>query len=235
MKIISSTSISSLNKSVVATLVAEINALLKAQNRVVLCVPGGRSVVGIFELLKTAAIPWEKIHLFLADERRVPLADKESNFYLVQSTCIGELIKKNLLPKANVHPYIVKQSADAGIGGYNKEFLEYGGACDILLLSSGEDGHVGSLYPNHESVKSNAEEYILVNESPKPPAGRMSLSRKLMENARVAILLFYGEAKQDAYRRFLDKKLTSRECPAKVVEAAKKAYVFTDLAGYRII
>ena len=204
-----------------------IGKLLLNQNKVIVAVPGGRSVERIFNHLKEKKISWEKVHMFMIDERLVTIDDPESNFRLAKESFLGELIDNKVLPKENVHPFIV----DSGITNYEKELMSNGGEYDIILLSSGEDGHVGALYPEHDSIKNDSDFFISMDNSPKPPPNRMSASLKLLTNAKVAILLFFGEGKKDAYRKFLDKDIDVSLCPAKLVLSIKDSYVLTDIEG----
>ena len=80
-----------------------INKIAKDQEEVVLAIPGGRSVSGIFNQLKEKNIPWKKVHIFMVDERLVPIDHKESNFKLAKESFIEELIKKGLLPKVWIY------------------------------------------------------------------------------------------------------------------------------------
>ena len=65
-----------------------IRKVLKKQGRVVFAIPGGKSVTEIFKNLTTISIPWEKVHLFMVDERIVPLDDKESNLRVAHESFI---------------------------------------------------------------------------------------------------------------------------------------------------
>jgi len=60
----------------------KIEILLKSQKFVSFAVPGGRSVLGVFDKLKNEKIDWKKVHFFMIDERLVPLESEESNFKL---------------------------------------------------------------------------------------------------------------------------------------------------------
>lgn len=178
--------------------------ILAGQESLVLAIPGGRSVVGIFKLLKkTDSIDWEKIHIFILDERLVPPGDKESNFKLAKDLFIDELIKKKSIPRGNIHPFIYdKKNPSFGICEYTDELKKFGGSYDIILLSSGEDGHIGGLYPNHHSIRDDSEYYITMNDSPKPPSNRMSSSRKLILRSKTAIVFFLGEGKKNGFSGF---------------------------------
>ena len=88
-----------------------------------------------------------------------------------------------------------------------------------MLLSAGEDGHVGALFPRHHSVEDRHHGFIVMDDSPKPPPGRMTSSLSLMQTASAAVLIFAGEAKREAYARFNDTSCPVADCPAKLVLA----------------
>ena len=205
-----------------ADLISEkITQLLETKAEIVLAVPGGRSVPKIFDKLKN--MPWDKVHIFMIDERLVPLDDEYSNFKLVA----GHLLDA---PRKNMHPFIYRPDTDdKGLHHYEDELKKHGGSYDIILLSSGEDGHVGALYPNHNSINNNAEFYITMEDSPKPPPARMSSSRKLLLRSKVAIILFMGTPKEEAYRKFLDESLPLEACPAKLAADIPECYIITNI------
>ena len=208
---------------------SSIKKLLETQERVVLALPGGRSVARIFSRLKNMGVPWKQVHIFMVDERLVPLESSDSNFKLAKDYFIRELIDKGELPEKNVHPFHDTASADQGIESYGEGLKKLGGAYDIVLLSSGEDGHVGALYPNHHSIRDESEYYLWMSDSPKPPARRMSMSRKLLLRTKVVVLLFIGDSKREAYKKFQDKNINFASCPAKLINNIKDAYVITDI------
>jgi 6-phosphogluconolactonase len=76
----------------------------------------------------------------------------------------------------------------------------FAGGLDVLLLGLGEDGHSASLFPGRvwPGVAVHA-----VADSPKPPAGRITLGLPLLATAPAAVLLALGEAKAPALRRLI--------------------------------
>lgn len=202
----------------------------KTQDKVVLGIVGGTSILGILSLLKHQRVPWHKLHIFMVDERVTALDDPQSNYKNLYDNLIEYLTKQHLLPSQNAHPYIYfNLPPEEGINAYRNELREISHCFDIVLLSSGEDGHVSSLFPNHNSIKDPSESFILVNDSPKPPKTRISASRKLIAKSKTALLLFFGEQKRKAYERFLDREISFIDCPAKLINDIKDSYVFTDL------
>jgi 6-phosphogluconolactonase len=195
-----------------------------------IAVPGGRSVAKIFQLLRQEPVDWARAHFFVIDERLVPLDHPDSNYQLFKEHFIDPLAREGGMPPENAHPFIFDPALpDRGTRAYESELAERGFRFDIVLLSSGEDGHVGALYPGHHSVKDAHHGFIVMDDSPKPPAGRMTSSLSLMLTAEFGVLLFVGEAKREAFAKFNDPAIPAVECPAKLVVGMKNATVFTDL------
>lgn len=203
--------------------------LLEVKDKVVLAVPGGRNVARVFQNLKKKNLPWHKIHFFMVDERFVDFEDKESNYRILKENLVDPLLSEDKLPGSNLHPFVYEpEEDDDGVKEYEEELKMVGGSFDIVLLSSGEDGHVGALYPNHHSIKNESDYFVKMNDSPKPPSERMTSSRKLLQRAKVALLLFVGDGKKDAYNKFNDESVSVEECPAKLINTIANSFVFTD-------
>ncbi len=207
-----------------------INDLSSMKEKIVLAVPGGRNVAAIFSYLKEKNLDWNKVHIFLIDERLVDLQSDLSNYKILKDNLIQPLLKKDRFPGSNIHPFVYdEQSDDLGIAEYSEEIKVVGGRFDIILLSSGEDGHVGALFPEHNSIKNESDYFITINDSPKPPKRRMTSTRKLLERSQVALLLFVGEEKREAYKKFKDENVSVEECPAKLIDSIGNSFVFTDI------
>ena len=208
----------------------KIRGVLAVREHVNLAVPGGRSVAGIFQSMQGEQVDWRRVHFFIIDERLVPIDHPDSNFKLLRDHLVGPLERAGRIAPGNAHPFILDPTgADRGARHYEQVLAEHGNRYDILLLSSGEDGHVGALYPNHHSLADKHRGYIVMADSPKPPPERMTSSLSLMQTAEIAVLLFVGEAKREAFEKFKDVACPATACPAKLVLAMEDATVFTDL------
>ncbi len=221
---------SKLDETAARIITDTINGMLKKKLFVVLAVAGGRSVGGVFNSLIKQDIPWEAVHIFIVDEKLVPLEHEESNFRLAKESFLGKLIEERRLPKGNVHPFIHDPtSPDLGLANYRKQLEQWGGSFDIVLLSSGEDGHIGALYPNHHSIRDTSPYFIAMDDGVKAPNERMSSSRKLLLRSKVALILFYDDIKKDALKMFLDSKTSFEACPAKLAKGIEESYVLTNI------
>lgn len=194
-----------------------------------IALPGGRSVKGIYQELKKIEDPiWKKIHIFLVDERVVETTNEESNFKLIWESFASTLVKKNILPMENLHPLRINDEHDHGADDYKKILEKHGGHFDIVLVSSGEDGHIAALYPDHNALIVKGKSFIYLNDSPKPPKERITSSLELIHSARLLILLFIGESKRNALNNFNNVHVPILDCPAKIANKIN-SIVYTDL------
>jgi 6-phosphogluconolactonase len=200
-----------------------IEKLLKEQPHVVIAVPGGRSVVPVFEELATFDIEWNRVHFFMADERFVPVKDVQSNNRLLLDQ-FGES-----LPDGSRHPFVFDEvNPHDSVKRYSQELDNLGGRFDIVLVSSGEDGHIASLFPGDVGVHPKGDNFIIIDDAPKPPSRRMSASIELLKSATVGILLIIGEGKQQVLDHFFDESKGVKSCPAKVIADLPYYFVLTD-------
>ena len=214
-----------------AHLVEKVRGVLAAKSRAILAVPGGRSAATVFQAMLREEIDWRRVHFFIVDERLVPVDHPDSNFKLLHDHLVAPLAQAGKIDTGNAHPFVFNPgSADRGAGPYERELANLGFRYDIILLSAGEDGHVGALFPHHHSIEDRHHGFIVMDDSPKPPPGRMTSSLSLLQTATTAVLIFAGEAKREAYGRFNDTSCPVSDCPAKLVLAIGDAAVFTDLS-----
>jgi 6-phosphogluconolactonase len=198
-----------------------IDELLFKKNFVVLGLCGGRSITSILNELIKEDILWEKIHVFLVDERLVPIDDEESNFRLINES-LSEVV-----PEENFHPFIFDKNNS--LESYMTEIKKFGGSYDIVVLSAGEDGHIAALYPNHSSIFDESDFLILIDDSPKPPKDRMSISKKFLLKSKIGFLYLIGNSKRESLSNFSNEKIDYSKCPAKLVSELSKSYIFTDI------
>ena len=175
-------------------------------------------------------LPWHKLHVFLADERLVPVSSDESNFKLVKDDLLSAPLGDGRMPEANAHSFPFRpDQADAGVAAYDAALAAVGGRFDIAILSAGEDGHTASLFPGHPALDSGASGFVLVEGSPKPPPRRISASLPLLAKTRFGVVVFYGESKRAALEKFTAPDVELEQCPSKVVSKMEQGIALTDL------
>jgi 6-phosphogluconolactonase len=211
-------------------LATAVRDLLTKQKTVLCAFCGGNSINPLLSALLTKSLPWSNVQIFLTDERLVRIDSSDSNYKHLNDSLFAGLVENGFLPKENVHPFIMKEFLpDFGISLYQKELESYGKAPDIVIVSAGEDGHIASLFPNHASVQNKGHRYSMVENAPKPPVQRMSLSSSQIQTAHFSIILFSGQAKKKSFEIFLQEKTSVLECPAVMVKQTEKTFVLSDI------
>ena len=201
-----------------------INKTLMIKDKIILGLPGGRNISSILNQLKKETIDWKKVHVFMVDERLVPIDSPDSNYHLIKK-CLSDII-----PVDNLHPFIFDEGKlNYSLEKYQQEIENFGGVYDIVLLSSGEDGHIGSLFPNHPSIHDNSDFFILIENSPKPPKNRMGISKNFLLKSKIGLIFFIGDTKREAYVKFLDNNIGYENCPAKFISNLPESYVLTNI------
>ncbi|MFC2162209.1 6-phosphogluconolactonase [Candidatus Altiarchaeota archaeon] len=207
----------------------EISEAVSRKGRALIGIPGGRSAKIVLQKLGEEDLDWGNIHVFMVDERLVPANDMQANSRQVRECLTDKLIRQGKMPKGNIHFPDLSRGPFTCVKEYTQEFIDHGGVFDVILLSAGEDGHIGSLFPDHPSIGDDSIGYIYVPGAPKPPEERISASRKSMAGAGTALTIFSGKAKKVAYESFNNEVTEYLSCPAKIVNSIKNSYIFTDI------
>jgi 6-phosphogluconolactonase len=174
-----------------------------------LALSGGSTPGRLYELLALRDIAWDRLHVFLVDERLVPPDSPRSNYALVR----GRLLDRAPIPEANVHPVpVASSSAAKAAAEYERSLTSLprspgSGAprFDLVLLGMGEDGHTGSLFPGSGAL-AETERWaagIAQGESPDGLA-RVSLTLPVINSADLVLVHINGSSKTGVLQRMLE-------------------------------
>ena len=99
---------------------------------------------------------------------------------------------------------------------------------DLIFLGMGEDGHVASLFPNASAEIVNcARPFLAVENSPKPPLKRISMSYAVIATAKQVWVLASGIGKEVVLRESLE--ANGRTPLAQVIGSRSRTKIFTDI------
>ena len=209
---------------------------------------GGRIMQKFFtaavEQAKTKRTSFAGAHFFWADERCVPPTDPKSNFKLANDVLFAPLkispnqihrIRGELLPEAaakvaneEIRRVLPISSPPPQRGEGRGEGVYSLPSLDLIFLGMGEDGHVASLFQNAPSQILNcAVPFLAVEDSPKPPPRRVTMSYAAIAAAKQVWVLVSGAGKAAALRDSL--KPDAAMPLARVVRLRLRTTIFSDV------
>ena len=194
----------------VASIVAErLVALLTkkaaAQDRIDICLAGGTAANAVYErmaeLIVDVDIDYMKLHLWWGDERFVAATDPDRN----SLQALERLARTLPIHSANIHMMAAKDGRKDSRESADVYETELGDTrFDLVLLGMGPDGHTASIFPEHPSFKPTTRLVIGVEDAPKPPPERITLTFNALNNTDALWFIVTGDAKADAVARVLD-------------------------------
>lgn len=175
--------------------------------------------------LRAANVDWSKIAFFWADERAVDVDDPESNYGLAARMLLDPLGPRT--PRALRMPTELPLG-DAALKYDETLARELGGRpLDLAILGFGEDGHICSLFPGHQALLVDDLRAVAVEDAPKLPRRRLSLTMRFVAQTRKIWIVGIGARKLQVLHTALSK--TQRSTPLdQLIQAAKDVTVFTD-------
>lgn len=147
---------------------------------------GGNTPVPLFKLLAKEKIEWDKVHIFMVDERYLPINDPNSNY----GNLYENFISKIDIPSKNIKFIKHLESVEDSRETYQYELDEYfkdsKKGFDLIILGMGTDGHTASLFP--DSIKLDGD-VVPSLESDYHKYSRISLGLTPINNSTKKIFL----------------------------------------------
>ncbi|GAA1572444.1 6-phosphogluconolactonase [Kribbella sancticallisti] len=167
---------------------------------------GGRVAAVVYRAVAESparsAIDWRRVEFWWGDERFLPDGDPERNETQARDALLSRVdvdpdrvhpmpADSGQGPEAAAEAYAATLAAAAGSGDDLPTF-------DVLMLGVGPDGHVASLFPEHEGLQVEDRPAIAVHGAPKPPPTRISLTFPMLNRAHEVWFVVSGEDKAKA-------------------------------------
>jgi len=188
-------------------LIGVIDAAIAARGRAQIVLTGGGNGNRLMSHLRAQAarVDWANVHLFWGDERYVTEDDDERNDKQARDALLSHID----IPARNVHAMPARDGefgSDLAAAALAYEQLlaanaESGNPApnfDVHLLGMGPEGHINSLFPDTSAVRQTTQLVVGVEDSPKPPPLRITLTLPAIQRSREVWLLVSGAEKADA-------------------------------------
>lgn len=197
---------------------------------------GGSTPKIVFDVLAeefSAAIDWSLIHFYWGDERCVAPTDDESNYKMT----VEHLLSKIDIPEENIHRIKGEENPKEEAKRYGLVLetalpKELGlPQFDMVILGMGDDGHTASIFP-HEIDLWLSPDNCEVAIHPESGQQRVSLTGRIINNAKTVVFLVTGENKAEKVKVIVDREEGYLEYPASHVSPKTKDLVwFLDAAA----
>jgi 6-phosphogluconolactonase len=189
-------------------------ARVKHADRAAVCLTGGSSPQGLYRLLAEepwrSAVPWDRVHWFMGDDRFVLENDPLSNMGMARRLFLDSV----RAPRDNVHPIATDVNyPEAAARLYAEELQTFYGAdrldparplFDLVLMGLGSDGHTASLFPNSPALEEKTRWVLgIAKAGMEPFVPRVTLTLPALGSTREMLFLVVGHDKRDILRRVL--------------------------------
>ncbi|GAB0087883.1 6-phosphogluconolactonase [Sergentomyia squamirostris] len=182
------------------------NAAISSKSTFHIGLSGGSLVKYLCTGLPQIQTDWSKWKLSFCDERYVPVDSEDSTFGLYRQSLIPAtpLTDEQFL-QIDLSLPLKECAAD-----YEKKIRELfpehpqkTPSFDLLLLGMGPDGHTCSLFPGHKLLNETSSLVAPIDDSPKPPPERVTMTYALVNEAQCCIFAMAGSGKAEMVNRIL--------------------------------
>ncbi|MBV9736843.1 MAG: 6-phosphogluconolactonase [Candidatus Eremiobacteraeota bacterium] len=180
---------------------------------------GGTTPQAAYELLGQEPLRegvfWSDAFIYFGDERCVPSENEQSNFRMANEAFLSRIE----IPLGNIHRMHGEDEPHAAAASYARVLVADMGALprfDLLLLGLGPDGHTASLFPGTPPTTDDA---LLVRAPfvPKFQTYRLTVTPRVINNARHVVFTTQGEEKAAALAAVLEGPREPEKYPAQIV------------------
>lgn len=200
------------SKASLATAVAErfikrMREILDAKPEAHVVLTGGTMGEAVLQAVADSAridrVDWSRVTFWWGDERYLPTGDPDRNETQSRRALLDRLALRpeqiKAFPALGEHASIEEaaQAYAAELAAAAPEGAAYP-VFDLTFLGVGPDGHVASLFPDHEAVRDREHIVLPETNSPKPPPERLTLTLPVINSSERVWLVMAGSDKAGA-------------------------------------
>lgn len=224
------------NQNAIAeALLGKIKELLDNRpGHVTIALSGGETPKAVFKYWAqhgSSALDWSRLRFFWVDERCVPSTSDESNYGVAKRLLFDALpITSEQITevRGEEFPNDEARRLDARL----QELLPTSNGTpvfDLVLLGMGTDGHTASIFPGQMNLLYSPYSYN-IGIHPATGQRRITLSGKVINNARTVIFVVTGPDKATVVREIQTQSGNWKEYPASYIEPAGQLLWYVDSA-----
>jgi len=149
-----------------ARLLQKAHVAIKQRDEFHCVLAGGTTPQQAYGLLQNADVDWSQWHLYLGDERVLPIDDPNRNSTMIETIWLQKLNDT----QPHWHPIPTELGMDTAVDFYT-QILVGVEKFDMVLLGMGEDGHTASLFPAQQvtcNATKNATVELLIDKAAYP-------------------------------------------------------------------
>ncbi|MFH4982054.1 hypothetical protein AB6A40_008763 [Gnathostoma spinigerum] len=151
-------------------------------------------------------VDWTNVRLFVVDERMVEINDPDSNTgaYLKQ---LPDCIKKSFINYGPIDDIeVCAKNYEAKLKSSATTAEDSWPMFSVLFLGHGDDGHTCSLFPNHPLLKFDSSWVAAIEDSPKPPPRRITITLPVINHAQHVAFISKGQSKAKIIKAIIKDK-----------------------------
>lgn len=157
-------------------------------------------------------IQWSKWEIFFADERAVALDHEDSNYGLLKKELLDKIPPEAGAPIVHIINEDVLNDTQELADQYEQLIVQSFASrdsvrlpiFDLMLLGCGPDGHTCSLFPGHELLRERTAWVAPIEDSPKPPPRRITLTMPVVTHSVHIAFVATGAGKKDIMKQIFE-------------------------------
>lgn len=157
---------------------------------------GGSTPRATYEILRDQPISWEKVDIWLSDERWVPHLHSRSNGAMAQEALIDHIEARFHRPTWDEG---LTPADSAALYETRLRSMLEGRPPDVIMLGIGDDGHTASLFPGTRALEQRDSWYV-ANHVPQLGEDRLTATFPLLWSAGLLLVVAVGTGKATALK-----------------------------------
>jgi len=203
-------------------IIAQVQECLTDKEDCSIVLAGGRTPGSIYRKLamppQVSEVEWNRVRLFIGDERWVSKEHDQSNFRMVKETLLNHLPQPGPKSFPVNTTFDTPQEAAADYSRQIKKALQISDqenpVFDLVLLGIGDDGHTASIFPGSPVVNERSEICMAVEHS--VLGSRITLTPAALLDAKRIIFIASGDKKAEVVQRVIEGNEEPEVLPARI-------------------